>query len=143
MSFIGFDRVESLENLKVSLSLRMLKKLFPSPISSRNYQRSMRKLDLAQRRGSNRHKVNDPVVSHYDRKTSYALPKIRLDAITKKRTQIEYTSDFETKCVMIIIYGLCLRLSSTPSTSIQPKISFLDSIWWNMITQDSGICKSI
>lgn len=55
----------------------------------------MRKLDLAQRRGSNRERVNDPVVSHYDKKTEHSLPKIRLDAISKKRTQFEYTNQFE------------------------------------------------
>lgn len=68
-------------------------------VCRRNYQRSMRKLDLAQRKGSNRDKTNDPVVSHYDKKMEYALPKIRLDAISKKRTQIEYTNEFEAKCV--------------------------------------------
>jgi hypothetical protein len=57
----------------------------------------MRKLDLAQRKGSNREKKNDPVLSHYDKKMEYSLPKIRLDAISKKRTQIEYTSEFEKR----------------------------------------------
>lgn len=57
----------------------------------------MRKLDLAQRRDSNREKVNDPVVKHYDKKMEYTLPKLRLDATSKKRTQIEYTSEFEAK----------------------------------------------
>lgn len=68
-------------------------------ICRRNYQRSMRKLDLAQRRGSNKDKVNDPVVSHYDKKTEYALPKIRIDATSKKRTQFGYTNEFEAKQV--------------------------------------------
>lgn len=66
---------------------------------SRNYQRSMRKLDLNQRKGTNRHKVSDPVIAHYDRKMDFALPRIRLDAISKKRTQIEYTSEFQEKFV--------------------------------------------
>jgi hypothetical protein len=57
----------------------------------------MRKLDLAQRKGSNREKKNDPVLSHYDKKMEYSLPKIRLDTISKKRTQIEYTSEFEKR----------------------------------------------
>lgn len=57
----------------------------------------MRKLDLAQRRGSNRDKTNDPVLSHYDRKVEYSIPKIRLDAVSKKRTQIEYMNEFESK----------------------------------------------
>ena len=57
----------------------------------------MRKLDLAQRKGSNKAKVNDPVVSFFDKKMDYSLPKIRLDAISKKRTHIEYTNDFEKK----------------------------------------------
>lgn len=58
----------------------------------------MRKLDLAQRKSSNHHKIKDPVLLHYDKKMEYSLPKIRLDAITtKKRTQIEYTNDFEAK----------------------------------------------
>lgn len=61
----------------------------------------MRKLDLAQRKGSNRDQTKDPVVSHYDKKMEYALPKIRLDAISKKRTQIEYTSEFEAKFVTV------------------------------------------
>lgn len=61
----------------------------------------MRKLDLAQRKGSNKDKGNDPVVSYFDKKMEYSLPKIRLDAISKKRTQIEYTNDFEKKCVEI------------------------------------------
>lgn len=57
----------------------------------------MRKLDLAQRKGANNNKKNDPVLSHYDR---YSLPKIRLDAVSKNRTsQIEYTSEFEKKLV--------------------------------------------
>lgn len=56
----------------------------------------MRKLDLEQRKGTNRDKRNDPILSHYD-KMEYSLPKIRLDAFTKKRTQIEYTSEFEKK----------------------------------------------
>lgn len=57
----------------------------------------MRKLDLAQRKSSNNHKINDPVLLHYDKKMEYSLPKIRLDALTKKRTQIEYVNDFEAK----------------------------------------------
>ena len=65
----------------------------------------MRKLDLAQRKGSNRDRVNDPVVSHYDKKMDYSLPKIRLDATSKKRTQIEYTNDFESKYVIMIKCG--------------------------------------
>lgn len=56
----------------------------------------MRKLDLAQRKSSQNKKV-DAVLSHYDRKMEYALPKIRLDTLTKKRTQIDYASDFEEK----------------------------------------------
>lgn len=70
-------------------------------VCRRNYQRSMRKLDLAQRKSSNKAKVNDPVVSFFDKKMDYSLPKIRLDAISKKRTQIEYTNDFEKKYVLL------------------------------------------
>lgn len=57
----------------------------------------MRKLDLAQRKGSNSDKQNDPILTHYDKKMEFSFPKIRLDAISKKRTQIEYTSEFEEK----------------------------------------------
>jgi hypothetical protein len=64
---------------------------------SRNYQRNMRKLDLAQRRDQMRDKKDDPVLAHYDRKTDFSFPKIRLDAISKKRTQIEYVSEFESR----------------------------------------------
>jgi hypothetical protein len=83
----------------------------------------MRKLDLAQRKGSNREKVNDPVVSHYDRKMDYALPKIRLDAISKKRTQIEYTNEFETKCVMITTYESFPISLTTAETHFQIQCS--------------------
>lgn len=62
----------------------------------------MRKLDLAQRKGSNRDKKNDPILSHYD-KMEYSLPKIRLDAISKKKTQIEYTNEFEKKYVVKLL----------------------------------------
>lgn len=57
----------------------------------------MRKLDLAQRKSSNREKANDPVLTHYDRKMEYSLPKIRLDAGSKKRSQVEYTKNFDAK----------------------------------------------
>jgi hypothetical protein len=62
----------------------------------------MRKLDLAQRKDHNmRDKTkNDPVLAHYDRKTEYSLPRIRLDAISKKRTQIEYSNEFESRYVL-------------------------------------------
>lgn len=66
----------------------------------------MRKLDLAQRKGSNKEKLNDPVVSFFDKKMEYSLPKIRLDAISKKRTQIEYTNDFEKKYVVVTAWQL-------------------------------------
>jgi hypothetical protein len=66
-------------------------------VCRRKYQRNMRKLDLAQRKGSNSDKKNDPILTHYDKKMEYSFPKIRLDAISKKRTQIEYTSEFEKK----------------------------------------------
>ena len=63
----------------------------------------MRKLDLAQRKGSNYEtKKNDLILTHYDRKMEHSFPKIRLDldSISKKRTQIEYTSEFEKKFVI-------------------------------------------
>ena len=53
----------------------------------------MRKLDLAQRKGF-MHDKKDPVLDHFDRKIDYSLPKIRVDTVSKKRTQIDYTSDF-------------------------------------------------
>jgi hypothetical protein len=80
----------------------------------------MRRISLAQRKGSNHNNKNDPVQSHYDRKIEYSLPKIRLDAISKKRTQIEYTSDFEKKCVAKLstfqIYFVSNNSSFTGST---------------------------
>lgn len=57
----------------------------------------MRKLDLAQRKNLMRDKKDDPVLAHYDKKLEYSFPKIRLDALSKKRTQIEYESDFEKR----------------------------------------------
>lgn len=60
----------------------------------------MRKLDLAQRKDQMRDKKDDPVVAHYDRKIEYSFPKIRLDAISRKRTQIEYSSEFESRWVV-------------------------------------------
>ncbi|KAG5679259.1 hypothetical protein PVAND_008839 [Polypedilum vanderplanki] len=57
----------------------------------------MRKLDLAQRKDQMRNKKDDPVVAHYDKKTEYSFPKIRLDAISKKRTQIEYSNELESR----------------------------------------------
>ena len=60
---------------------------------SHKYQRNMRKLDLAQRKGF-MHDKKDPVLDHFDRKIDYSLPKIRVDTVSKKRTQIDYTSDF-------------------------------------------------
>lgn len=54
----------------------------------------MRKLDLAQRRESMQNK-KDPVLDHCLDK--YSFPKLRVDAAGKKRSQIDYTSDFETK----------------------------------------------
>jgi hypothetical protein len=95
----------------------------------------MRKLDLAQRKGANRHKVSDPVISHYDRKMDFSLPKIRLDAISKRRTQIEYSSEFQEKSASLRNFH--------PNTELTPKISFSDSICWSTIARVSGICKSI
>ncbi|CRK86444.1 CLUMA_CG000111, isoform A, partial [Clunio marinus] len=63
----------------------------------RNYQRNMRKLDLAQHKSLNQNKINDPVMFHFEKKFEYSIPKIRLDAFSKKRTQIEYTNNFEKK----------------------------------------------
>lgn len=54
----------------------------------------MRKLDLAQRKASKLYKDDHPVL---DRKIDYALPKIRVDAISKKRTQVDYSADFESR----------------------------------------------
>jgi hypothetical protein len=57
----------------------------------------MRKLDLAQRRESMRNK-KDPVLDHcLDKKIDYSFPKLRVEAAGKKRSQIDYTSEFETK----------------------------------------------
>lgn len=56
----------------------------------------MRKLDLSQRKVS-MHDKRDPVIDHFDKKIDYSLPKIRVDAMSKKRTQIDYTSDFEMR----------------------------------------------
>lgn len=88
----------------------------------------MRKLDLAQRKGSNREKTNDPVVSHYDKKMDYALPKIRLDATSKKRTQIDYTNEFEAKCVTV-------DRRNTSFCSFKPQIR---SFRFNLLEQDSN-----
>lgn len=58
----------------------------------------MRKLDLSQKKnGIIKVKKDDPVLAHYDRKMDYALPKIRLDAISKRKNMIEYTNEFEDR----------------------------------------------
>lgn len=68
------------------------------PHFRRNYQRNMRKLDLSQKRnGIIKVKKDDPVLAHYDRKMDYVLPKIRLDAISKRKNMIEYTNEFEDR----------------------------------------------
>ncbi|CAO1319949.1 unnamed protein product [Diamesa serratosioi] len=64
----------------------------------RNYQRNMRKLDLSQKKnGIIKVKKDDPVLAHYDRKMDYVLPKIRLDALSKRKNMIEYTNEFEDR----------------------------------------------
>lgn len=56
----------------------------------------MRKLDLAQRKVHMNDK-RDPVLDHFDKKIDYSLPKIRVDTTSKKRTQIDYTNEFELR----------------------------------------------
>ena len=64
---------------------------------SRNYQRSMRKLDFKQKQLYFKNKKEDAVVAHYDRKMEFALPKLRFDFVSKKRNNIEYTNEFEER----------------------------------------------
>ncbi|CAG9799198.1 unnamed protein product [Chironomus riparius] len=55
------------------------------------FQRSMRKIDISQRKDTMRDLKNDPVLLHYDKKSDYAIPKIQMKKVTnlKKQIQIE------------------------------------------------------
>ena len=64
---------------------------------SRNYQRNMRKLDLKQKQRLFKNKKEDAVVAHYDKKMEFAIPKLRLDLVSKRRNNIEYTNEFEER----------------------------------------------
>ena len=57
----------------------------------------MRKLELKQKQLLFKHKKEDAVVAHYDRKIEFALPKLRIDLGSKRRNNIEYTNEFEDR----------------------------------------------
>lgn len=62
---------------------------------SREYQRGMRFLANKQRNLTC--KKDDVILQHYDKKVEYALPKLKLDVITKHRSTFEYSTEFEER----------------------------------------------
>lgn len=58
----------------------------------------MRKIDLTKRKEIFKNVKGDPVFEHYDKKSDYAIPKIKLGMEkNKKKSQLEYSNEFQSR----------------------------------------------